>query len=135
MPAWIHDRAQHIRKKNPGMPEGMSWAIATQQAHAAGKTPKGYGTAEGKKKAKKKYDKPKSEYTQTADPSSKSKTSSLAFLKGFSDELMKIAGMPTRTTDMVKKVSTARRDAMKTVLPTPHNTLPPPLATSAGTNS
>ena len=76
------------------MPEGQAWAIATQQSHAAGKTPAGYGTAEGRKTAKKKYDKPKSDYTQTADPSIKDKTSQidLSLLKGFSDEMKKIAG-------------------------------------------
>lgn len=94
MPKWIHDRAQHIRQKNPGMPESQAWAIATQQSHAAGKTPVGYGTSEGRKTAKKKYDKPKKSYTQTADPSSKNKTSTidLSLLKGFSDEMKKEAG-------------------------------------------
>lgn len=36
----------------------MAFGLATQQSHALGKTPKGYGTAEGRKKAKKKYDEP-----------------------------------------------------------------------------
>ena len=92
MPAWIHDRADHIRRKNPGMPKSESFAIATQQAHAAGKSPKGYGTAKGRKEAKQKYDEPKREYVQTANPSHKTKTAdSLALWKGFADELQKIA--------------------------------------------
>jgi hypothetical protein len=31
MPQWIHNRAEHIQDKNPGMPESESWAIATNQ--------------------------------------------------------------------------------------------------------
>ena len=58
MPKLIHDRAEHIRKKNPDMPESEAWAIATQQSHALGKSPKGYGTAEGKREAKEKYSTP-----------------------------------------------------------------------------
>lgn len=66
MPDWIHDRAQHLMSKNPEMSESTAWAVATQQAHAAGKSPKGYGTEEGRKKAKKKYEKKPSEYQQKA---------------------------------------------------------------------
>jgi hypothetical protein len=40
------------------MPESESWAIATQQSHALGKSPKGYGTSEGRHTAKAKYDTP-----------------------------------------------------------------------------
>jgi len=67
MPEWIHNREQHIRAKNPSMPESEAWAIATQQAHAVGKSPKGYGTAQGKRTAKAKYDTP-SDDKKTADP-------------------------------------------------------------------
>lgn len=67
MPAWIHDRAKHIQRKNPDMPEGQAFAIATQQAHKLGKTPKGYGTKEGKATARAKYSLPRSEYRKTAD--------------------------------------------------------------------
>ena len=66
MPKWIHDRADHIRAKNPDMPKGMEFALATQQAHKLGKTPKGYGTAEGKSEARAKFQKPKKEYKKTA---------------------------------------------------------------------
>lgn len=67
MPQWIHDRARHIQAKNPGMKESTSFAIATQQAHAVGKSPEGYGTPEGKREAKAKYDTPKDD-KKTADP-------------------------------------------------------------------
>ncbi len=66
MPKWIHDRADHLQERNPEMPKSQAFAIATQQAHKIGKTPKGYGTAEGKKKAKMKYVLPKKEYRKTA---------------------------------------------------------------------
>jgi len=58
MPEWIHDRAAYILKKSKDMPEGQAFAIATQQAHAIGKAPKGYGTEQGKQEAKAKYDTP-----------------------------------------------------------------------------
>jgi hypothetical protein len=90
MPKWIHDRADHLRRKNPEMPKSQSFAIATQQAHAAGKSPKKYGTPEGKREAKQKYDKPKGAYESVADP--KTKTAA-AMLTGFCDELEKIAAM------------------------------------------
>lgn len=67
MPAWIHDRAAHILAKNPSMPKSEAFAIATQQGHATGKTPKGYGTSKGKSESKQKYDSPKS-YKKTPNP-------------------------------------------------------------------
>lgn len=67
MPKWIHDRAEHILAKNPSMSESKAWAIATQQAHALGKSPKEYGTSEGRSEAKSKYDTPKDD-TRTANP-------------------------------------------------------------------
>lgn len=59
MPSWIHGRAEHLLAKNPSMPKSMAFAVATQQSHALGKSPKGYGTAEGKRTAKAKFDTPK----------------------------------------------------------------------------
>ena len=59
MPAFIHQRAEHISAKNPGMPKSEAFAIATQQSHALGKSPKGYGTTEGRTTAKAKYDTPR----------------------------------------------------------------------------
>lgn len=67
MPEWIHNREEHIRAKNPGMPESEAWAIATQQAHATGKSPKGYGTSKGRHEAKQKYKTPGDD-KKTADP-------------------------------------------------------------------
>jgi hypothetical protein len=59
MPQWIHDRVAHLRAKNPSMPESEAWGIATQQSHALGKSPKGYGTSQGRQTAKAKYSTPK----------------------------------------------------------------------------
>lgn len=67
MPKWIHDRAKRLLDHNPSMPEGEAFAIATQQAHAVGKSPKGYGTAEGREVAREKYDTPKDDQ-KTAGP-------------------------------------------------------------------
>jgi hypothetical protein len=80
MPKWIHNRADHIRKKNPGMPESESFAIATQQAYASKKAPKDYGTDKGRTDANKKYDKSPSSYEQNSDP--KEKTSMKEKLAG-----------------------------------------------------
>jgi hypothetical protein len=104
MPEWIHQRADHIRAKNPGMSESQSFAIATQQAHASGKAPRGFGTPEGKREAKKKYDEPKSAYKKTADPGHIAKTSSVMVMwAGFSDELQKIAFAGASTVSNVTK--------------------------------
>lgn len=74
------------------MPKSESFAIATQQSYAAGKAPSGYGTKKGRKDAGRKYEEPKSQYEQTADPSHKVKSSAnLTLWKGFSDELEKIS--------------------------------------------
>lgn len=64
---WIHDRAEHILAKNPDMKKSTAFAVATEQGHSLDKTPKGYGTAEGKAEAKKKYDTPKGD-VQQANP-------------------------------------------------------------------
>jgi hypothetical protein len=114
MPAWLHNRADHIRRKNPEMPKSQAFAIATQQSHATGHTPKNYGTPEGKRKAKQKYDEAPSSYEQTADPKEKK-----AMLLGFADELKKIAAatpgiMPTPKPMLTKPKPTSmpRGDTM-----------------------
>lgn len=85
--------------KNPSMPKSEAFAIATQQSHALGKSPKGYGTSEGRKAAKQKYDEPKSHYTQTADPKEKTAFSiNSAVMSGFCDEFQKIAGLEMKPT-------------------------------------
>lgn len=69
---WIHDRANRILSKNEDLQskgrEGKSiaYALATQQAHRVGKSPKKHRTAQGVQEAKQKYNKPKGEYKKTA---------------------------------------------------------------------
>ena len=97
MPKWIHDRARHILKKNPKMEKALSFAIASQQSHATGKAVKGWGTPEGKAEAKAKYDKPKSEYKQTADPKVKA---ALAL------------GKPATVSDISQKIKSVKPKSM-----------------------
>lgn len=76
MPQWIHDRAKRIMestKEQYGKEKGeqVAFALATQQAHATGKSPKKwhgkpFGTPEGKREAKDKYDEP-SKMQKSAD--------------------------------------------------------------------
>lgn len=73
---WVHDRAHRIMEKGktlekygPERGKQVAYAIATQQAHKLGKTPKkkgGYGTSEGRAVAKAKYDQPSKSYKKTA---------------------------------------------------------------------
>lgn len=109
MPEWIHNRERHIKAHNPSMPKSEAFAIATQQAHATGHTPSGFGTSEGKSKAKEKYPNP-GEMKQTANPSHKTKSSSLDLIRlmGFRDELGKIieaAAKPSTLTSQPKMTS------------------------------
>lgn len=75
------------------MPESESWAIATQQSHATGHSPKGYGTAEGRHEAKEKYRTPGDD-EQKAAP--KTKTAGIGFpfssalVGGFCNEMQSI---------------------------------------------
>lgn len=82
MPAWIHDRAMSMKKDmeetyGPEKAKQVAFAVATQQAHRLGKSPKTFkskvtgekerfGTPEGRAVAKAKFDKPKREYQKTA---------------------------------------------------------------------
>lgn len=70
---WIHDRAHRIMQEGDtkdeyGKKKGKSvaYAIAVQQAHKLGKSPKDFRTSGGVQEAKMKYDEPKSEYQKTA---------------------------------------------------------------------
>lgn len=63
---WIHDRAHRIMSESPETPKGMAYAIATQQGHKVGKSPKGFRTPEGVATAKAKFSLPKKEYRKTA---------------------------------------------------------------------
>lgn len=96
MPAWMHERATHILAKNPSMPKSEAFAIATQQGHALGKNPKGYGTAEGRSTAKAKFKTP-SDDKKTANPGhlESPKMASLIDVvrSAFIDELQKISNI------------------------------------------
>jgi len=74
---WAHDRAKHIRKKNPDLPEGAEYGIAQLQEVAVGKEKDGGGKVKPstKTKAKKKHKKSPKSYEQKAAPKSKSKKS------------------------------------------------------------
>lgn len=92
MPAWTHDRAEHLLAKNPSMTKSQAFAIATQQGHKLGKNPKGYGTKKGKKDARAKYDKPKKEYVKTPNPKGlESPKMASAMYSSMTDELWKEA--------------------------------------------
>jgi len=98
---WVHDRAHRILEDNPETPKGMAYALATQQGHKVGKTPKDFRTAGGVREAKQKYDAPKSEYQKTAEDMRKQilrnfeGQSKTAMLHGFFDELQKIGQSAT----------------------------------------
>ena len=82
MPAWIHNRAMSLKKDmektyGPEKAEQVAFAVATQQAHKLGKSPKKFksketgkmerfGTSEGRAEAEAKFDKSKDEYRKTA---------------------------------------------------------------------
>lgn len=76
MPAWIHERAERLEPEmrktyGPKKAKEVAFATATQQAYAAGKAPKKwrgkrFGTSEGRREAKEKYDMPKKEYQKKA---------------------------------------------------------------------
>ena len=88
------------------MPESESFAIATQQSHATGHSPKGYGTAEGRHEAKEKYTTPGDDEQKA---SGKSKTSSIfvpALLGGFCDEIQKIAGLLPMPENSLSEIKT-----------------------------
>ena len=82
MPDWIHKRRDHIKKENPKMDDSMAWALATEQAYATDKAPKGFGSEKSRKKSKKKYKKSPSSYEQKADPPKK-KTKKKKSKQGF----------------------------------------------------
>lgn len=83
MPAFIHHRADRIMTSNPSMPKSEAFAIATQQSHALGKSPKGYGTPEGHAAAKAKY----------TTPGDDQKTAAKVELDAFFSELEKVGFM------------------------------------------
>jgi hypothetical protein len=111
---WIHDRANSLmdgRKKGSlieryGEKRGKSiaYAIATQQAHKVGKSPKKHRTAEGVRTAKRKFGKPMKEYQKTA------------MLNGFFDEMEMIdkeaglfSGMASKAKGLFSKLAPAKK--------------------------
>lgn len=105
MPKWVEDRKDHLMSKNPDMAESTAWALATQQGRAAGKVEKSYGTAKGKKKAKKKYKKAPTAYERRAKPKSKKKKAELhENLVALADKLNAIGYnvLADRVTDLLK---------------------------------
>jgi hypothetical protein len=69
------------------MDESEAFAIATQQAHALGKAPKGYGTTEGRAEAHRKY----------RTPQDDQKTASAYMWAAFFSEIEKLAAfMPAK---------------------------------------
>jgi hypothetical protein len=81
---WIHDRANRIMEDGD-TPKSIAYAVATQQAHATGKSPKDFRTSKGVRKAKAKYDEPKT-YQKAAAAAG----IGVAKLAGFLDELDQI---------------------------------------------
>jgi hypothetical protein len=71
------------------MSKSEAFALATQQSHALGKSPKGYGTSEGRSTAKAKYDTPKDD-KKTANPGGLES----AKFAAFNDELSKMSFAP-----------------------------------------
>lgn len=63
---WIHDRAHRIMSDSPDTPKSVAYAIATQQGHKVGKSPKAFRTSRGVREAKAKFQLPKKEYQKTA---------------------------------------------------------------------
>lgn len=71
MPAWIEKRRKRLEPElresySPKKAKQVAYALATMQSHKVGKTPKSYGTTEGRREARQKFDKPKKEYQKTA---------------------------------------------------------------------
>lgn len=64
---WIHDRAHRIMEESTApMSKSQAYAIATQQAHKVGKSPKDFRTPQGVHEARIKYNEPKAAYQKTA---------------------------------------------------------------------
>lgn len=63
---WIYRRAHRILEESPETPKHVAYAVATQQGHKVGKSPKGFRTERGMREAKAKYLLPKQEYQKMA---------------------------------------------------------------------
>jgi hypothetical protein len=102
MPEWIHNRAEHLLAKNPDMKKSTAFAVATQQGHALGKNPKGYGTAKGKRVAKAKFDTPKDD-VKTPNPGKLESPKMASVYACMAEELEKIA-LSTAPTGLISRV-------------------------------
>jgi hypothetical protein len=114
MPEWIHNRAKSLEKDmqktyGPEKAKQVAFAVATQQSHRLGKSPKKFksketgrmerfGTSEGRAVARAKFSRPKKEYQKTAalDP----------MMTGFFEEsqlIVKEAGIKDKLLKLVGK--------------------------------
>jgi len=77
--SWAHERAEHIRKKNPDMPKGAEYGIAQLQEVAVGKEKEHGGKVKSstKDKAKRKYKKPSGKYESKSKGSKKRRKKSM----------------------------------------------------------
>lgn len=126
---WIHDRAHHIMGKNPEMPKGMAYAVATQQGHKVGKSPKKFRTKEGVRMAKAKHPFPKSFYKKTASD----KRVEIAFirLKELQKEAAKGSGKPSKRSGKTRyrggpgnKMRVRKRGTRREFLKVPRGSVP-----------
>lgn len=95
MPSWVEARAKRIMKSTedkygPEKGKQIAFALATQQSHASGKSPKKwhgkpFGTPEGRREAKEKYDLPKAEYQKTAEEPALAWLEGNSFLQPFAE--------------------------------------------------
>lgn len=69
------------------MDKSTAFAIATQQSHVLRKSPRGYGTTEGRQVARMKYPSTKG-WERTADKTA-------AVMRAYFNEFQKLAGMPS----------------------------------------
>lgn len=72
------------------MSKSEAFAIATQQSHALGKSPKSYGTVKGRQEARAKFDTPKDD-KKTANPGNLESPKMASVYSAFFDELEKIS--------------------------------------------
>lgn len=143
MPQWIHSRAEHLLAKNPDMKKSTAFAIATQQSHALGKTPKSYGTAEGRYTAKAKYDTPKDD-KKMANPgglrtpklkhadAAQNASSGARFVR---DLVGGRLSFPKHVMTAAERAATAGHEAPSQIARTVARKLPPPLPAAARPNA
>lgn len=122
MPKWIHDRAKSLQQEMeetypPKKAKQVAFAVATQQAHAAGKAPKTwhgkpFGTSQGKREAKKKFDRPRSAYDKTAASQNSSSCATLETMQSGSNALARLF-QPESGSEKMSKQASRREFAQK----------------------